>query len=312
MMRSVTRAQFAEGLVELLPNLVRSRPPELAQRRVDEGAARYIAELRHGHDDESIYLLANKGSRVTAIAAVAPSPFDSKIFGLSIGRLQTLEVADRAEAPSVVRATERSARARGFELLFARTTPSSSTLPALFDRDFKAFGATVLYSGRPQTPKEDLEGVEVAEERDEIAEAARVARLAFADTHLSRDSRLDVRKGRALYDAWIKAEADRGARVLIVRERGRVAAVALCRDNQLARIHLGIEQWHLHLLAVHPRFQGAGLGRRVAAAAGATALASGAELLQTGVDTGAIAAQRIYAGMGLLPAGSSLALHKWF
>lgn len=312
MMRSVAREEFVTGLIELMPTLARSRPPELAQKRIDERAARYIAALRHGGDVESVYLLARKNSRVTALAAVAPSPFDTGIFGIPIGRIQTLEVADGVEAPSVVRATERAARTLGFELLFARVSPSSPMLPALIDRDFRSFGATVLYSGRPVISKDALHGVKLARERSEVAEAARVARLGFSNTHLSRDSRLDMRKGRALYEAWVKAEADRGAQVLFIREEDRAAAVAICRTNPLAHTHLGMEQWHLHLLAVHPRFQGAGLGRRVAEAACATAVGSGAELLQTGVDTGAIAAQRIYSSVGLLPAGSSLALHKWF
>jgi GNAT superfamily N-acetyltransferase len=311
-MRSVTRGEFVDAFIELLPSLGRSRPVELALRRIDERAARYVAALRHGADVEGIYLLARKGSRVTALAAVAPSPFDTEIFGLNVGLVQTLEVADGAEAPSVVRATERAARSRGFELLFGRVSPASPTLPALLDRKFAIFGATVLYSGRPVVPEVATEELELATDRRTISDAARVARHSFGDTHLSRDSRLDGRKGRTLYEAWVKAEADRGARILIKREGGRPAATAVCRENRLAREHLGVEQWHLHLLAVHPRFQGKGLGRGLAEAAGAVAIEAGAELLQTGVDTGSIAAQRVYTAMGLAPAGSSLALHKWF
>lgn len=310
-MVSVSREELVQGLTELLPSLVGSRPPELAQRRVDAGSAKYVAALRHGQKPTGVYLMARKGTRVTALVAVSPSPFDTTIFGLPVGRVQTLEVVDVAEAPSVVRATERTARHLGFELLFARVSPSSPTVPALIERGFQIYGATVLYSGKPTTIEGASDGVYQVLERSEVAEAARVARLGFTDTHLSRDHRLDRRKGRALYESWVKAEAERGAQILMIRHNGRATAVAVIRENPLAREHLGIEQWHLHLLAVHPSAQGSGQGRRIANAACARAIGAGADIVQTGVDTGSLAAQRIYTGLGLLPSGSSIVLHKW-
>jgi ribosomal protein S18 acetylase RimI-like enzyme len=88
-------------------------------------------------------------------------------------------------------------------------------------------------------------------------------------------------------------------------------ACAVARGNDLARTHLGVEQWHLHLLAVHPRARGGGLGLALAQAAMAEAAQRGATVFQTGVDSGAVGAQRIYARLGLLPRASSLALHRW-
>jgi RimJ/RimL family protein N-acetyltransferase len=319
MMTPVSRDEFTAALVELLVELHGrgggAAPPELGGLRVDERAARYVAALRHGGEaGGGGFMTARRGRRVTALAAVAPSPFDQKVFGMPVGRVQTLEAVDAAEAAVAVEAVDRRARALGLSLLHARVPSGSRALPALLSSGYQAFGATVTYAGTPLVPAGGGGGgggVEVAGSARELAEAARLARLGFGDTHLSRDERVDARRGRALYEAWVRAEADRGARVLVIRREGRAVALAVCRDNPLARQLLGVDQWHLHLLAVHPRFRGQGLGREAAGAAFSTALAAGAARVQTGVDTGALAAQRIYARAGLLPVGSSFALHRW-
>lgn len=312
-MTPVSREDFAAALIELLTSAGRgaAAPPELGGLPVDDGGAAYVAALRHGTDvGGGIHLMERRGRRVAALAAVVPSAFDQEVFGLPVGRVQTLEVADRADAAAAVWAVEQAARTLRLSLLLARVAAGSRVLPALLAQGYQAFGATVTYAGPAPAVAAGTEAELVSGAR-EVAEAARLARLGFEDTHLSRDERLDGQKGRALYEAWVRAEAGRGARLLVIRRDGRAAALAVCRDNPLVRQHLGLDQWHLHLLAVHPRFRGQGLGRAAAAAAFAAAAAAGARRVQTGVDTAALAAQRIYARAGLLPVGSSLALHRW-
>ncbi len=317
MLTPVSREEFVEALVELLPTVSRGRPTEVNAARIDERVARYVAELRHGSSAQATYLLSRNGKRPSALAAVASSPFDEQILGVPVGKVLSLEVTAEAEARTAIRAADRAAIAMGFELLLARVAPDGLALPAMLASGWQAFGATILYAGTPINVRNVDPAIEVAESVEDVREAARLARLCFTDTHLSRDEGLDRAQSRALYEAWVKAEAERGATVLIAREtrktheRGRVQAVAVCRGNDLARQRLGLRQWHLHLLAVHPRARGTGLGLQIARAAMQTAQRAGAELVQTGVDTAAVAAQRIYTELGLLPRNSSFALHRW-
>lgn len=310
MMRRVGHEEMIEALAELL-HASGQRPVELSDARLDEQAIRYVLERRHGTPQPGVIFLADRsGNRPTAAAALAPSAFDSKLFGRPIGRLVSFEVSEAAGAPAAIRAVERAAIEAGFELIFARLSPNAPALAALLDAGFHAYGATLLYAGVPPTVEVD-EGLDLIEDPQEIAEVARMARLAFEETHLSRDQRLDRQAARKVYGAWVHAEAERGATILASRRRGRVVAAAVCRDNPLAARWLGLSLWHIHLLAVHPRARGGGLGHTLAEAAASAGLARGAEQMQVGVDTGGVAAQRIYARLGLLPCNSSLALHRW-
>jgi GNAT superfamily N-acetyltransferase len=242
---------------------------------------------------------------------VQSSPFDTDALGVPTARLEGLYALSAEAARELVASVVEATRDLGASMLLGRVAPASPALDALLGAGLRVFGATVLYAGAP-TRSPMPAAIEVADGPEAIAEAATVVGLAFGDTHLSRDRRIGPKGARSVYERWVSAEARRGATILIVREeRGQPAAVAVCRQNVLAQRHLAAQIWSLHLLATHPDWSGRGYGSRVVRAALSHAAGQGAALVQTGADTAAIQAQRIYSSLGLRPASASLALHGW-
>lgn len=313
----VSREDLVEAAAELLPGA--GRPPELALPALGAREARYLAELRHGAaPPAAVALVAREAGRPVAVAGVLPSPFDEEVFGPPSARIVGFEALTREAAEALADEALASASGElGARFVQARVAPASPGLAALASRGLAAFGATVLYAGEVGREGEAKDGrererVERVEGGPELEAAARAAGEARFESHLARDPRLPAGKERLVYERWVRSEADRGATVLLSRdEGGEPAGVAVLRASPLAPRLLGLELWHLHVLAVAAPFEGRGHGARLARAALAEAAAAGATLLQTGADTAALAAARLYARLGLLPRAASLALHGW-
>ncbi len=289
----------------------RYRPPDLAfPIELNTRAATYLAVRRHPRDPTALYLRCYRKNAVLGIAAMARSPFDETALGIPVGRLQSIEAEEFEAAQSLVQAIEDGAHQLGIKLLLARIHPSSMALPALVERGWAVYGANVLYAGVPQETSFPDE-VESSSSPEEVHQAAQLVGHCFVDTHLSRDKLLERDRCALIYESWVRAEAERGAQLLFIRRSGQWIGLGVCRDNPTAHEYLNIDIWHLHLFAVDPRQQGQGIGTMIAQAVFSLARDRGATLVQTGVDTAHLAAQRIYSRLGLFPAGSSLVLHRW-
>lgn len=84
------------------------------------------------------------------------------------------------------------------------------------------------------------------------------------------------------------------------------AALAACDGHTVvgfAIMHFGDDRARLNLLAVHPRYQGAGLGRRMTVWLEESALVAGVEVIELELRRGNVGARKFYERLGFRSAG---------
>lgn len=234
---------------------------------------------------------------------IEPIPWDSRFFGLRIGRGRP-----RTQEPKEWMDLLTLARQDGYQLLYLN---SGRPLPLAIDAawaDLLPMGPQILL-GRPLRRESDDEQTSAPPERwthHECSEELRLlARVSGMCSRFRLDPNLAPESCERLYDTWMEASvAGRLADGVYVHRHGNaMAGVITARWEQ--------DVCRIGLLAVAAEARGRGVGRNLIRAVEQEALQQGCsriEVLTQGRNTGAC---RFYSRCGLRLVEQHFAYHCW-
>ncbi len=185
--------------------------------------------------------------------AYAPSPFESDILGVPVGRLSVAE--GEQPQPHALAALADGWRADGVWLVACRLPEASGDAESrLAEVGFRRVETLVTFR-RTVTPVAAPEDVGLAEETDIVA-CLEVAAAAFTFDRLHADPLVPDEAADRVRAAWVTNNLrGRAAAPLVVRADGRAVGFNLCL--------LTGREAAIDLIAVHPDHQGRGCGRRL-------------------------------------------------
>jgi ribosomal protein S18 acetylase RimI-like enzyme len=182
---------------------------------------------------------------------IVPQGFETEIFGAPVWRLELDAGSDAAALVAVAQ----DARQMGAALVSARVPAGSLTGNILAGADFRQIERLVTFRRDiPATPA-PVPGVSLAEASDAEACAA-IGRTAFSFDRFHADPRIADATAGEIKARWARNGINgRADAPLIVREAGAIAGFNLCMRRG--------EDAVIDLIAVDPRWQGRGLGRKL-------------------------------------------------
>jgi GNAT superfamily N-acetyltransferase len=235
---------------------------------------------------------------------VQVSPFDSKHYGLHVGRL----VRDDADGAAELNAAIEAARRDRLAVVFVRLA-DGDPLCGVLEREGHAPVDTLVTStlGRDR-PAIRCNAAIAVEHRDRLEDPADVAAVASITTetirtsHLHADPRLPVANTRELYAAWARNDVTgRAQRTIVARAGGELIGYLTVLATAGAAV--------IDLVAVTASWHGLGVG--------STLLASfiewiaDRELVATIGTQADNPARRLYARCGFVPTAKHFTYHLW-
>lgn len=233
-----------------------------------------------------------------------PSPFDTRIFACSIGRL----VVDPTDGAADLEAALDEARAR-YAVLFLRTTSTHPVVEELARRGHRPVDRLVTSTLRSTSFTQPasvgdvaIEHVDKLDDELDVATVAAFTAETMRTSHFHADPRLSPESTRQLFQEWARNDVTGRARRTIVARAGReiVGFVAIVIAGSVAIIDL---------VSVTPTWQGRGIGGLMLASFVEWVASTGLEAtVGTQVDN---PAQRLYERYGFVPTSEHLTYHLW-
>ncbi len=224
---------------------------------------------------------------------LAESLFDSSHYGLRVGKLGVAS-ADELSAGLA------SARARGFDVVFARVPESTVAIFA----PRAPLETLVTLKRQPSATVSSSSSIEEHTVLDEAIDLAAIAQLTSAITtsHLHADARLSRDRTIELYAAWAVNDArGRAQRMFVARMDGAIIGYLAALQVEGVAV--------IDLIAVEPRRHGGGIGGRLLHAFLAWSDRSG---LPSRVGTQATnPALSLYRRLGFEPVTREVTFHLW-
>jgi len=232
------------------------------------------------------------------------SPFDSRIYGCSIGRL----VVEPADTSGDLVAAIAAGRASDFAVLFLRTLSTHPLVPELAQLGYEPVDRLITSTLRSQNsiatlvPGVSIEHHErLVEERD-IAALATFTAETMRTSHFHADPRLAAESTRQLFSEWARND---------VTHRARRTIVARAEDEVVGYITVLISETTaiIDLVAVSPTWQGRGIGSALV-----TSFIQWVATTDLEATVGTQATNRalaLYARHGFTPTSEHLTYHLW-
>lgn len=235
---------------------------------------------------------------------VEVSPFDSKHYGLHVGKL----VPDEADGPAELSAAIEAAHCKRFAVVFLRL-PGGDPLCDVLARGGHAPVDTLVTStlGRdrvaiPGNAAVAIEHHDRLEAPADIAAVASITTEGIRRSHLHADPRLPAARTHELYAAWATNDVTgRAQRTIVARTEGELIGYL----TVLATPDTAV----IDLVAVRTRWRGRGIGSRLIASfidwIGDREIVA---TVGTQVDN---PARRLYASCGFVPSATHCTYHLW-
>ncbi len=184
-----------------------------------------------------------------------PSPFDSKQYGLTIGRLVPESTDGAAELRECIDAATRV----GYAVVFLRLARGESLQAVVEAMGYAAIDTLVTSTLRTRsasTAQHDavtLEQVSRLDDPGDIASIARITADVMKTSHLHADARLPIAQTRALYAAWATNDVTgRAQRTFLARAAGQIVGYITVLDRGSSIM--------IDLVAVDEAWRGRGIG----------------------------------------------------
>lgn len=225
-------------------------------------------------------------------------PWDSRFFGVTIGRLQD-------PAPADVTAAVGWARAEGVRCLYALVDATRTpALRALEDEGFRLTDVRLTLDRAAAGMAEAAHGTIRPARAADAAALEALARVSHRNTRFYEDGRFDRARCDDLYATWIRRALDAPDTSVIVPDvDGRAAGYLTVEKGPEARIGL---------VAVAPEHQGRGFGDALLAEAVRVAQAHGSERLSVVTQGRNSRAVRFYERGGFRTRSCEFWYHRWF
>jgi GNAT superfamily N-acetyltransferase len=235
---------------------------------------------------------------------VQASPFDSKHYGLHVGRL----VRDEADGPAELSAAIEAAQRERFAVVFLRLS-DGDPLCGVLERGGHAPVDTLVTStlGRDHVAIQANATVAIEHhdrlvDPDDIVAVAAISTESLRTSHLHADPRLPLAQTRELYAAWARNDVTgRAQRTIVARaERELIGYLTVLATPATAVIDL---------VAVRARWHGLGVGSALLASF--VAWIGDRELVATVGTQADNPARRLYARCGFVPTATHCTYHLW-
>lgn len=271
--------------------------------------------------DRSIIRLALKNINrdVDCVVLVEKSDFDSRIFGLNVGKISLILINPntarnhQAELTRFFDEIKDSAATLSLDVIFARIGLEQLTaiqhfenVGAVLTDVLLTFYCNIKNEFKPVRPLNSAR-VEKAN-RDDEEELIAISREAFKTDHFHGDSLLPKSKADKLYAKWVSnVIKQQNNQVLVARDGEEILGFVSCRVEKIPNIYrYGV----IDLIAVKDEHRGKGLGS--ALVLGALEWFSGyTKSVYVGTQASNFSALRIYQKCGFKIVNSECDLHLW-
>lgn len=232
------------------------------------------------------------------------SPFDSRIYGCSIGRL-VVEPADRSS--DLVAAIE-AGRASSFLVLFLRTLSTHLIVPALAQLGYEPVDRLITSTLRVRSasstsvPGVSIDHHERLDNERDIATLAAFTAETMRTSHFHADPRLSPQATRQLFAEWARNDiTHRASRTIVARAGNEVVGYITVLIHETTAI--------IDLVAVAPVWQGRGIGSALMTSF--VEWVATTELEATVGTQATNPALALYERHGFVPTGEHLTYHLW-
>lgn len=227
-------------------------------------------------------------------------PWDTELFGCRIGRLD----GDHRDQEELDVALEACVGQRIECAYCAVPADALGAVRALEDSGFRLVDQRMTFERRIGARPDDVPSIRAAC-ADDIPAFEAIAAVSHTDTRFYADSRFDSERCAALYRTWIAKSCEGYAEAVLTEgPRGTPAGYISC--------HVEGPRGRIGLIAVAPRHQGEGVGRRLVGGALRWFADAGLEEVSVATQGRNMRAQRLYQGAGFKSESLSLWYHKWF
>ena len=245
-----------------------------------------------------------------ALAVFSPLAFDSRLFGLAMGRVD-FACGAGADAAGCLAELVRRAKAEGIEHLFYRVPSRAVDWVAAAQLAGFSVVTNNIYFARKLEGGAAMAAVRAAREEDR-PRLLEITRQAFAGgTRFHLDPALDPAAAVHLHEEWCEncLRGERADAVLVCDEGGAAAGYITCQLLPEWSEDMGIAVAEIGLLAVGASRQGRGVGRKLVDAALVWCRDRGAQKVL--VDTESInnAAINCYVGAGFKVCDSQYSMY---
>lgn len=271
--------------------------------------------------NRSILRLALKdvNNKIDSIVLTEKSDFDSKIFGLNVGKVGLILVNPntarnhQAELSRFFHEIKDSATSLNLDVIFARIGLEQLTAIQQFENVgavltdvLLTFYCNIKNEFKPASLLNSAR-VEKANKNDE-EELVSISRKAFKSDHFHGDPHLPKSKSDELYAKWISnAIKQPNTQVLVARDGGEILGFVSCRVEKLSNIYsYGV----IDLIAVKDEHRGKGLGLALVERA-LEWFSSYTRSVYVGTQASNFSALRIYQKCGFKIVKSECDLHLW-
>lgn len=272
-----------------------------------------LAPRGSGPRDQEAAWVARDGTRVVAGAGWRRDPWDSKILGVSVGRITTAwsdgnRDQQRGRMTSLLAPLMADARAAGVALMSVRLPEAQVGLVhAVQAAGFRAIESylTFRWTARPLLP---LDPRIRAARPDDVEAVEDLASQALQDYRYLSDPRIPCARARETRRAWVREAFGGRAHGIYVSEdaRGLAGFVLVRRTLASDEQTVGI----VDLLAVSSARRGLGLGRALLEQALRHSIEQlGTTTIEIGTQAKNLPAVNLYIGAGFCLARSELSLH---
>lgn len=231
---------------------------------------------------------------------LAPSPLDTRRFGVEIARA---EVTTQAEAEAVVEHARRS----GVRMVIARApTRALDAVRVLGEAGFFLCDTLVFYRGStarfsaPTLPGGLVVRLGRASDRADLEAVARASFTGFRG-HYHADPRLDPAAATEGYVEWcLSSLSDDSGEIAVAERDGELAGFATVKGDEIV------------LNGVHPRNQGQGIYGSLVDFVGHRLRERGTETLASSTQIDNFGPQKVWMRRGLEICEARYTLHGWF
>ncbi len=280
-----------------------------------------------GNDDELLFSLLSRLTRLNGVLIIAREgelpvgialyydlPWDSRIFNVRMGKIETVAARDHYTSLSLVQRMIEICQSKGVRHLSIRTEISEyPIIHALEHSGFYLVDSLSLLYADSSCTFVPADQVGILREYDvcDLPVMCQIARHAFGVNRFTADPHLDQSLAREVYVKWVcDGVAGRADFVRVAVKGDKVCGFVLCRrtteDMPNRKIAVGV----LDLLAVDPRFQGHGVGKMLINAA-CQWLSSNSRVYLVGTRSDNYPALGAYMRAGFRLYSGKVGFHAW-
>jgi dTDP-4-amino-4,6-dideoxy-D-galactose acyltransferase len=233
-------------------------------------------------------------------------PWDSEFFGFKIARVSKTTLTD-FEAEAIDRWCDQS----GVKCIyFATDTSDSDSARAAEGSGYRIVDVRMTFQASVgsgfRVPGSGSSQLATATESD-IPQLQKIASDSYRITRFYADPNFDRARADALYVEWVtKSVHGYADAVLVVKDEENVLGFVSCH------IKPEDKSGSIGLVGVSENARGKGIGKQVVFAALEWFAEHGCKSVTVVTQGRNIAAQRLYAACGFLPAKTELYFHKWY